>query len=128
MTVPVRTLVEPLLVRTAAPAPLPFREDASTATPPAVMEGIDTPVAMHDVRIGDSILGVDDQYDEIYSFGHYGPNDSVSFVSINRDNTTEDNLLLVHTETGRKTVPASSVSEGDIVVLADNAVAEATRV
>ena len=91
------------------------------------VKGVDAPVAMDDVKIGDYVLADNGEYDLVYSFGHYGPSEKATFLSVTTDSLpeplkiSEDHLLFIETASGRKSIPASNLLPGNQLIMAEGA-------
>ena len=76
-------------------------------------------VWMKDLRIGDYVEVSGNNFEAIYSFAHYDPTGSSSYLQISTTSAkkplemTPNHLLFVH---GRGFVPASSVQVGDVLL------------
>ncbi len=79
-------------------------------------------VAMKDVRIGDKVKDANGNMVKVYSFGHYHPNNTVEYLQIFAQGlgkpleVSKNHLVFVN----GTTVPASSLSPGDMIDLVTN--------
>ena len=95
-----------------------------------VMEGVEEPVLMQDLKIGDSVLvDTNGRYEKVYSFGHYGAHQEAQYLSVSFGNTgmaqtipplklTPDHMLAVannSTTTSFQMIPASLLKVGNVL-------------
>ena len=86
-----------------------------------------TPIS--DIKIGDFVLSVNDSYERVYSFGHYGESIAGDFVQVHVEEgvaveLTGNHLIVVN---GVVTC-ASSIKSGDLLTKADGGSAKVARV
>jgi ABC-type phosphate transport system substrate-binding protein len=72
-------------------------------------------IAMMDLKIGDWVLNAYGKYDQVYSFGHFGPETEAEYIQIHAEGLkqpleiSKEHMLFV----GGVAVPASAVRVGD---------------
>jgi Hint module len=75
------------------------------------------PVRMEDLKLGDMVHIGKGQYEPIYSFGHFAPTTSATFVHVHTAKSTlrlTDNHMVF--TNGHKSVPASALQVGDFLI------------
>jgi len=79
-------------------------------------------VTMDTLNIGDSVLVQGGKYSKVYSFGHYDPNTLSKYLQIKSDRAkspleiTEDHMVFIKDELSIRSVPASSIMLGDMLI------------
>eukprot|EP00541_Cyclophora_tenuis_P016416 CAMPEP_0116559890 /NCGR_PEP_ID=MMETSP0397-20121206/10664_1 /TAXON_ID=216820 /ORGANISM="Cyclophora tenuis, Strain ECT3854" /LENGTH=578 /DNA_ID=CAMNT_0004085743 /DNA_START=41 /DNA_END=1777 /DNA_ORIENTATION=- len=87
-----------------------------------IVETEQGPMQMDQLKIGDRVLAAGDNYEAVYSFGHYHESMEGEFLQLFTDSTksplevTEDHMVFVQ---GDRAIPASAVNAGDKLVLAN---------
>jgi hypothetical protein len=76
------------------------------------------PVAMKDLQVGDMVLALHQNYEPVYAFGHYAPEELAQFLKIKTDDgisleITAKNLVFVEGKTNP--IHADAVTKGSIL-------------